>query len=269
MKIKTLLKVTSAVVCLAASANAQEWKSTLNKFKPGKFSELKPIQLTYSASWNNALKSGKVSFIFGKKSAKHKNYYISQCYGGSSFNTIPYKFDMTSFSQRKTFRPILLVANESDNKEKVAITNRFKTGSVSHSKITNETNGKSKTETHTFKASTIHDPLTAILFIRSQKLNNGDKINLCLHPFSTPYYTTVTVIGREMHMGKKCIKLDVSMRKIDRKSGNLKEYKKLKKATIWFSDDNQRIPLEIRTQVSLGKIKFGSIRLTLTAQQKP
>ena len=57
----------------------------------------------------------------------------------------------------------------------------------------------------------------------------------------------------------------MGMRKIDRKTLELLPYKKLKRdATLWLSDDADRIPLELRAAVFIG-----DIRATLTSHRKP
>ena len=35
----------------------------------------------------------------------------------------------------------------------------------------------------------------------------------------------------------------------------LKEYKKLKRATMWISDDEERLPVELRTEVFVGDVR--------------
>ena len=51
------------------------------------------------------------------------------------------------------------------------------------------------------------------------------------------------------------------MEKIDDKM-QLKAYKKLKSATVWLSDDEWRIPIEIRAAVYVG-----DVRILLTKQE--
>lgn len=55
------------------------------------------------------------------------------------------------------------------------------------------------------------------------------------------------------------------MQKIDRRSLKLKAYKKLKSdATLWLSDDADRVPIEFRAAVFIG-----DIRAVLVKQGKP
>ena len=103
-----------------------------------------------------------------------------------------------------------------------------------------------------------------MLHVRSQKLAAGDQIALVVQPFGTPYLLRVKVRGREVHLDRKTIRLTVGMRKIDRKTLELLPYKKMKNdATLWLSDDADRIPVELRAAVFIG-----DIRATLTGYRK-
>ena len=68
----------------------------------------------------------------------------------------------------------------------------------------------------------------------------------------------------ELHLKRKTIRLSVGMRKIDRKSLELLPYKKMKNdATLWLSDDADRVPVELRAAIFIG-----DIRATLTDYHK-
>ena len=56
-----------------------------------------------------------------------------------------------------------------------------------------------------------------------------------------------------------CIKLGIQIRKMDRESLALSSYKKMKTATIWVSDDAERLPVEMRAEIFIG---YMSCRLT-------
>jgi hypothetical protein len=273
MKVPFIITLVVSLLTLFHSAygGEEDWKKLVSSQKLGSFPLPKPIQLTYSASFQNLIESGKISFVFGKKDERYPQFYISQSFGGSYFKTLPYNFDATSFANPKSLTPKLLVANEVDDSEQVKIFNTYSKNSVSHKKTTTPVKSKAVEEkSHVFSGIPIHDPLTALLFVRSQKLDLGDKVYLCIHPFSDPYFCTVTVLGKEQYLGKNCIKLDIALRKIDKETSNLKDYKKLKHASIWISDDAVRIPLEFRIQVNLAKhINIGSVRLNLIAQHAP
>lgn len=270
MKLSTFFAASFALLLTSFSASAEDWQAKVKSQKLGSFPLPQPVQLTYQGSFANVVKSGKVSFIFGKKDKRYPHFYISQSYGGSSFKRLPYTYDMTSFINPKTQKPRLLVANEYDDEEKVKIFNTYHSSSVEHKKTTTLfKSGEVEEKAHKFGAVPIHDPLSAMLFLRSQKLEVGEKTYMCIHPFASPYFATVNVLKKEIHMGQPCLKIDLALRKIDKKTNQLKAYKKLKKATIWITDDAKRIPLEYKIEVNIAGFTFGYVRLKLTSQQKP
>jgi hypothetical protein len=111
----------------------------------------------------------------------------------------------------------------------------------------------------------VFDIFSAMLHVRSQKLDTGDTMSLLVQPFGAAYLLRVRVDGREVHNGRKTIRLNVGMRKIDRKTLELLPYKKLKKdAVLWLSDDADRVPVELRAAVFIG-----DIRATLVSHHKP
>ena len=59
-----------------------------------------------------------------------------------------------------------------------------------------------------------------------------------------------------MHNDRKTIRLSVGMQKIDRKTLELRPYKKMKRdAMLWLSDDDDRIPVELRAAVFIGDVR--------------
>jgi hypothetical protein len=86
-------------------------------------------------------------------------------------------------------------------------------------------------------------------------LKKGQTVVMPFHPVATPYLAKVKVLGREVHRGRKCIKLDVGLQKIN-PDLTLKEYKKLKTATVWLSDDQWRVPVEVSAKVFVGHVKI-------------
>lgn len=85
-------------------------------------------------------------------------------------------------------------------------------------------------------------------------LNNGETVVRPFHPVATPYLSRVKVLGRETHMGRKGIKLEIGLQKID-DDMDLKSYKKMKEATVSLSDDASRVPIEIRAAVFVGDVR--------------
>ncbi len=263
---KTSILCALTILTSILGLQAKSWESSIPPFKPGPHSALKPTKLSYTLSWNGAINAGKLNFDFGKPDKRYPSMFVSQAYGnsiGPAALLFPYKYTITSFNHKGSYKPAVSIAYENDNEDTTTTTNRYKSSGVEHrEEKTDLASKKKKVKSHHFKFKNSHDAVSAMLYIRGQSLKNGDKLNICIHPFASPYYANITVLGREIHRGKNCIKLDVKLRKIDLKSNTLKTYKKLKSATLWLTDDKDRIPLELRT-----KVFIGDVRAVLTSQK--
>jgi len=275
MKTKTIITSISMVAAFAVNTSVTQadtsWKKTLQPTNRGAVAKLPPTKFQYEFSWKGSIGAGLVTFDFNKKDKRYPGYDISQTYGkstGFAYALFPYHFSMTSFSRANSYKPTLFVANEDDKKAKVNTKNEFKKNGVVHNSTKNYKKGqKPRVQSHTYKIADSHDPLSAIQYIRSQTLRNGQKLKLSLHPLNSPMYAQITVLGREMHQGKRCIKLDVKLNKVDLKTMHLKDYSKLKKATLWITDDANRHMLEMRCYVKVGVIS-GDVRMTLKSAER-
>jgi hypothetical protein len=68
---------------------------------------------------------------------------------------------------------------------------------------------------------------------------------------------TVTVLGRERLTGPSgaynAIKLDLQLSKIG-KNGELEPHRKFRRASVWLSDDPDRLLLRIQAQIFVGTV---------------
>ena len=76
-------------------------------------------------------------------------------------------------------------------------------------------------------------------------------------PFNRPYLASFEVLGRESHKVKgkvyETIKLNAEIGKVN-PDLTIKTYEKVKSTTLWFSDDEYRIPLELQSQLTFGYV---------------
>lgn len=251
---------------LSVTISQAGWQQEILPFGPPSAEEFKPEKLEYELSWQGAVKSGTLVIEFGKSDKRYPKSFITHTYGrstGAAYALFPYDFTFTSFATLKSHKPIVFVAKEVDAKETVKTKNSYRKPGITHrSTTTLKRSTKVIEKEHTFAAKAVHDPMTTMLEIRKQPLKNGDVVKICGHPFASPYLLTITVLNREKHLDYDCIKLDVKIRKIDKKSGKLKQYKKLKKATLWITDDSQRAPVELRSKVFIGDVRATLIKRT-------
>ena len=245
------------------SVAAPEWVEEVGPDKPGNHPHLQAGELVFSLSWQGIVNSGEVTLDIGKAGAHKPGVVVIQTDsrtmgpGGALF---PYQGQGWSEINVRSLRPRYLKTTEHKDGKHIEIENRFFSNRVSYKKTTTEED-QSRVKSHVFAQSPVHDIGSAILFIRSQKLEAGDEIKLMLHPGGSPYLLSAKVIGQEKHLELECIKLSLELNKIDLKTLELKPYEKLRKpALLWLTDDAQRLPLELR-----GKIFIGEVRATLEA----
>lgn len=245
------------------------WKNELSSTKPGSHPALPPGTLEFEISWKGILQSGKVTMEIGKTGAHKPDTLIVRSTAtsmGVAAAIFPYDGRSWTEMNAGSLTPIYFSSWERCQGETIKSITRFHENQVTSEQVTQKIgNHKKEVEQHEFLYGPVFEISSALLHIRSQKLKDGDRISLLVHPFNSPYLLQAKVLGREKHLGKDSIKLSVEMRKIDRKTLQLKPYKKLKKAAhLWLSDDLKRLPLELRAEAFIG-----DIRASLTGFQPP
>ncbi len=257
-----------SLTLLSVSA-APTWQRELTSPAPGAFPKPVPSTLEFHLSWKGMIQAGTCRIEFAPAKVKKPGNYVvlsNSASVGAAALLFEYHSNFWSEIDPATLRPNYFRAEETDDKEKVATTVRHLPTQVETEEINKLLKtGTSKTTKRIFAFAPVFDIFSAMLHVRSQKLDTGDQITLAILPFDTPYLLKVKVEGREVHEGRKAIRLTVGMRKIDRKTLDLVAYKKLKKdATMWLSDDADRIPIELRAAVFIG-----DVRATLVSHTKP
>lgn len=258
------------VLYSAASLTAADpaWKKELTSADPGNHPPIPASTLDLQVSWKGMVDSGKLRVEFAPKDAKKPGALVVRSSAsslGAASTLFPYHSSFWSELDPASLKPTFFHAVEADSKESVTTTTRHFPDRVETHEITKVAKKGTETEKdRLFRFAPVFDIFSAMLHVRSQKLDTGDRINLVVHPFGTPYLLRVKVEGREAHLDRKTIRLNVGMQKIDRKTLELLPYKKLKSnATLWLSDDDDRIPVEFRAAVFIG-----DVRATMTGFQK-
>lgn len=238
------------------------WMQQVTKGKPGKFVKVPPCELSYHLSWNGLVKAGEAKLKLGKPDPKAPSLMLGTCEGrsaGLAKRLWYYKNLFKSRVEPKSLRPVFFEAQETEKKEKIYTTASFANGVVTSKETVRRKGRQDKVKESVFAYDNAHDLLSTVLYLRSLPLNNGDQINMVVHPFKSAYFTKFKVLGREnfkSDLGKvKAIKIDVQLYKIDRDNLELKSYDKFKKATLWISEDAYRMPLELRSEVFIGSVR--------------
>jgi hypothetical protein len=244
----------SLTALLLASAPAQDWQEGLTR-NPGTFAPLRPLKATYEFGWGG-FKAARAEVDFSRTNGGQYQLTVKGASIGAA--RALWKMDSTSRSivRPKTLLPVELVQSEVYSDETRKTTVVFGPEGAARTRETkpaDEGSGKTKR----FKFAPLHDLHSALLFVRSQPLEQGDVVRFVAYPAADAYLAEVQVLGRETVKvaGRSwpAIKLGFKLQKVDKKL-KLAPHKKFKKAAAWVSDDSDRLLLKIESEVMIGKV---------------
>ena len=251
------MKSAFLVLCaavLAVSAHGGDWRETLQPKAPGNFPPLRPLKITYKCGWA-AVNAGHAEAEFACKDG----FCTLHVTGGTTGLVRKlWKMDSTGTStvQGSTLLPAKLVQTEQYSDEKRTTTVVFTPEGAERTRV-REPKNKDSGKTKKFKYAPMHDLHSALLFIRSQPLKQGEIVRLVAYPSADAYLVEVEVLGREKlkTAGKEwpAIKVALRLKKITKQLA-LEPHQKFKRATGWFSDDTDRLLLKIEAEVMVGKV---------------
>ena len=239
-------------------AGPPEWMKNVTRLPPGDHADLRPVALEYTLDWNHRVNAGRVEISIARSEA-NAGRFVGDAEGRSTgFARVlyPYDFRAQSIVDQNSLRPLTfqLVEKERSGENSYDIIFEPKRQIfTTTSKQKNET----VSNTGRFRFDFGQDALSSAFYLRSQPLRNGDKISMVVTPFNRPYLASFEVIGRESHKVKgkvyEAIKLDARIGKVN-PDLSIKTYEKVKTTTLWFSDDQYRIPLELQSQLTFGYV---------------
>ena len=242
-----------------------EWIDELTTVPPGDFPMLDPCTMRFNVSWNGVLKAGEADVDF-RVSGEGDYQGALETYGEAKSTGVarvlwPYDASIRSLVDADSLRPLYLEQEEEDRSERNQYETRFIGDFIFSKRVTTPNEGEKVTKEKVYESSPrMHDLISAVLYVRSFELDeNGKTFRLATFPFDSRYLVELTQTGREKFkfQGDKidAIKFDVEIRRI-LKSGELKSYEdKFQKATVWISDDELRLPLELRAEIFVGSVR--------------
>lgn len=238
-------------------AGQKSWRKQLSTEPAGPYKAVKKVKLHYDMSWNGALKSGECVVEFDKNTGSRKTVKVSS-YGktkGLVRSIFPYDFKITSKYKGDTLKPVSFNIWEKTRSESKIIDGSFRGDKATSKEVTTPFDTKEKLHrSHEFQHKNLYDLYSGMLYVGSQPLKKGDKHSVIIYPFDRPHLAIITVKGRENHNGHPCIKLDLKMSKVN-SDLTLKRFDKMKKATMWITDDSNRVLVDLRSDVFIGDVR--------------
>jgi hypothetical protein len=238
----------------ATLSAAPSWESSVTKDPPGNFPEPRPVRTTYHFGWSG-ITAGKGDMSFSKVAGKR--FQLEATGGTTGFVRALWKLDATyhGLANAETLHPIESKQVEAYRRKKITTELSFTDSGVTRAR--SETPGSKDTKPKPFNFPGLFDLHGAMLYLRSQPLNDHAVYRIVVYPATSAYVATVTVLGREhvsVHAGSyNAIKFDVQLKRLG-KDLELEPHRKFKRATVWVSDDQDRIPLRIEAQIFVGTV---------------
>lgn len=275
---KALLQCCAWVILCAAVSRAEdkptgvprtEWEPTLTKTAPGAECDWPDFEAVYTMGW-----SGVPAARVEVKSA-HKGTEIQLDASGATVGLARtlWKLDFTHSSRADatSLWPIAMKQEEIYRKE----TKRLAIAYARDKSVrTNEEVPGDGPKTRTVKYADLRDMHSALLYLRSRAFAEGDVTQILVLPGNAPSLAAITYKGKEeiQVMGEKrmALRFDLGLKKIN-KLGVIEEQAKFRRASAWFSDDRDRIPLRIEGEVFIGVVfaELESIHLTKPGESPP
>ncbi|PYI91360.1 MAG: hypothetical protein DME97_13795 [Verrucomicrobia bacterium] len=233
-------------------AAAGSWESTLTASSPPSFPNPRPMHAKYGFGWSG-FPCATAEIRLNKAGNERLQLEVTARTAG--LVRALWKFDAThtSMVNAGSLHPISVRQVENDRGKKIVTELSFASGGVV-SNIT-ETPGP-ETKIRRFDFPHLFDLQSALLYLRSQSLQERSVQRIVVFSATDPYLATVTVLGRErvtIPAGTyNAIKFDLQLNRI--KDGQLQPHRKFRRANVWLSDDPDRLLLKIEAQVFIGSV---------------
>ena len=240
-------------LCRSASA-APNWQSNLTKDPPGDFPEPRPVRTVYHFGWSG-FTAGKGDIHFSKTGGK--SFQLEATGGTTGLVRALWKLDANyrGLANAETLCPIESKQVEAYRHKKIITELTFTDSGVS--RVRSEDSNTQDIKPRPFNFPNLFDLHSAMLYLRSQPLSDHNVYRIVVYPATSAYLATVTVLGRDhisVHAGSyNAIKLDIQLKKLG-KNLELEPHRKFRRALIWVSDDQDRIPLRIEAQIFVGTV---------------
>jgi hypothetical protein len=242
------------MMVLTIPALAASWRDELKPIPPGKFPLPRPQTAIYRFGWG-AVSAAEASLEFSHPVEGELQLKVN----AKTIGTVRALWQMdaqhTARCTTATLRPISFQQKETYRHLVRNIKADFTPKEVVRILETDPPSKKPKPKR--FKFPELVDFHTALLLIRSQPLEVGERHALVVYPDRDAYLARVEVVAHESIKvaGKnyKAVKAQVSLQQVTKKR-ELEPHKRFKHAYVWVSDDKDRLLLKIQSEVFVGSV---------------
>lgn len=255
-----------AAIFSCSAFGASDWEKTVTPSERGSFPNPRAFRATYQFGWNN-LVAATAEVSFSKNNGQLELVGSGQTIG--AVRTLwRYNVQQRAVADAATLRPILM--HQVDETRRKIITTDLTFNPQGVVRLRTDNKAKKPPKPKKFNFPSLFDLHTALLFIRSQPLSEGSVQRIVVYPATNAYLATITVAGHEsITVGAgtyKAIKLDLQLSKVG-KERELEPHRKFKRASVWVSDDSDRLLLRIEAGVFIGTV-FAELQTVAFSKQK-
>lgn len=247
--------VFSLALLFASRALGATWEATVTATSPPSFPGPRPMHAKYLFRWSG--------FPGASADVQLTRPSDDRFHLDGTIHTIGlvralWKFDgsHTSRVNARTLRPIEMNQVEMVRNKKTVTSLLFDSKGVTSSETETRGDGVGP-KIRRFDLPNLFDLYSALLYLRSQPLQDRSVQRIVVYPATSAYLATVTVLGRERFIGPagtyNAIKLDLQLSKIG-KTRELEPHRKFRRAAVWLSDDSDRLLLRIQAQIFVGTV---------------
>ena len=232
---------------------AIDWASTLTDEPRGNFADPRPCRAIYVYGWSGIIAATSEAHFYR---AEQQRFVLEGKGRTVGLARVLWKFDLSyrSVVNAQTLRPLETHQIETARGKRIETNLKFTNTGVTGSRM----EGNRPTPTvKDFTFENLNDLHSVFLYLRSQPLRDRSIYRVAVYPANSAYVATVTVLGRE-HLRVRAgnynaIKMDLKLQRVNKKN-ELEPHRKFKRATIWISDDNDRVLLRIESQIFVGTV---------------
>ena len=246
-------------ICVASAASlfaGPDWPASLSKDPPGNFPQLRPLHGKYVFGWSG-ITAATAEVHFSHPGPDRCQIEGSGRTVGLARALWKYDVNYRALAQASTLRPIESTEVDTYRAKKITDHLVFTATGVRRSRLETPAPAGGQSKPKDWNFPNLFDLQTSALYLRSQPLQPKSVYRLVVYPATNAYVATATVLGREkisVRAGSyNAIKVDLQLKKVD-KDLELQPHKKFRRATIWISDDSDRLVLRIEAQVFIGTV---------------
>jgi hypothetical protein len=254
-RVRNVASIFSLVLLFVSAALGAKWEATVTASSPPSFPEPRPLHGKYGFGWSGfpgATADVRLTKLSGDR------FQLEGTIQTTGLVRALWKFDGTHSSRVDggTLHPLEMKQVENVRNRKTVTSLSFDSSGVTSRET--ETPGKSAgPKIRRFDSPNLFDLYSALLYLRSQPLQDRSIQRIVVYPATSAYLATVTVLGRERLTGPSgtynAIKFDLQLSKIG-KNRELEPHRKFRRATVWLSDDPDRLLLRIQAQIFVGTV---------------